>query len=288
MMQFRWLSLMFVATMAIAIMPLASAPLATRALAQPGGHAYDARLAEESVESARDALSGRGGMPWYDRERDDLRAINVPPEKAGDMSNRTSKWEDTSKPTPQSNTPAPNFSWTGSFWDALWTFAQVLFWIFVVILVGFLIYLLIKAYVEREDAAAVTSKSQFDFDDDGADENRIESLPFTVARPRGDLLDEARQQYQAGNYRLAVIYLFSYQLITLDRHQHIHLAKGKTNRQYLRELREHPQLRDVLEQTMVNFEDVFFGDHDLSRDEFEACWNRIDEFHRHVESQVAV
>jgi hypothetical protein len=280
---------MFVAMLAIAsIAPLAPAPVGGRVLAQSPDQKYDARIAEESVESARDALSGRGGMPWYDRERDDLRAIHVPPQKAGDMSNRKSKWEDTSKPKPQSTTAAPNFSWTGSFWDALWTIVQVLFWILVVVLVGFLIYLLVKAYVAREDAAAVTSKSQFDFDDGGADENRIESLPFTVARPRGDLLDEARAQYQAGNYRLAVIYLFSYQLIALDRHQHIHLAKGKTNRQYLRELREHPELRAVLEQTMIAFEDVFFGDHDFSRDEFEACWSRVDEFHRHVESQVAV
>jgi hypothetical protein len=245
-----------------------------------------AQAAEAPIESARDALSGRGGMPWYDREHDDLRAINVPPQTPGDMSNRKSRWEDTSQPAAPKQSTNTNFSW-GAIGDAFWQVLQVIFWLLVIALVGFLIYLLVRAYVQREDAAAVASNRSFDFGAED-DANRIESLPFTVARPRGNLLDEAREQYQAGNYRLAVIYLFSYQLITLDRHQHIHLAKGKTNRQYLRELRDKPELRAALEQTMYPFEDVFFGDHDLSREEFEACWNQLDKFHHHVEAQVAV
>ena len=263
---------------------LAMCMLALAAASAPLAHA---QAPEEPIESARDALSSRGGMPWYDRAKDDLRAINVPPQAPGDMSNRKSRWEDTSKPAPPKQPTNTNFNW-GTIGDAFWQVVRVIFWILIIALVGFLIYLLVRAYVQREDAAAVASNKSFDFGDDGDDANRIESLPFTVAKPRGDLLDEARAQYQAGNYRLAVIYLFSHMLLALDRHQHIHLAKGKTNRQYLRELREHPELRAALEQTMYPFEDVFFGDHDLSREEFEACWNQLDEFHRHVEAQVAV
>ena len=71
--------------------------------------------------------------------------------------------------------------------------------------------------------------------DDG-DAARIESLPFPVAAGRLDLLAEARRHYQAGNYGAAIVYLFSFQLVQLDKRQIIRLAKGKTNRQYLREV----------------------------------------------------
>jgi hypothetical protein len=65
------------------------------------------------------------------------------------------------------------------------------------------------------------------------------------------------------------------------------LARGKTNRMYLRELRQQPQLKSILELTMTAFEDVFFGNHNLSREEFEACWRQLDDFHKHVEQVAA-
>ena len=57
-----------------------------------------------------------------------------------------------------------------------------------------------------------------------------------MAAGRLDLLAEARRHYQAGNYGAAIVYLFSFQLVQLDQRQIIRLAKGKTNRQYLREV----------------------------------------------------
>ena len=45
----------------------------------------------------------------------------------------------------------------------------------------------------------------------------------------------ARLYEKRGNFNQAIIYYYSYQLVTLDRRQVIRLAKGKTNRQYLRE-----------------------------------------------------
>jgi hypothetical protein len=77
--------------------------------------------------------------------------------------------------------------------------------------------------------------------------------------------------------------LFSYQLVALDKRHVIHLAKGKTNRQYLRETRSREPLKNLLQRTMISFEDVFFGHHDLSRERFEESWQSLDEFHRHLE-----
>ena len=103
---------------------------------------------------------------------------------------------------------------------------------------------------------------------------RLDALPAKVI-PKGGLLDEARRHYEAGNYNLAIIYLYSYELIKLDQNQMIRLAKGKTNREYLRELASRPEVYSILAQTLVPFEDVFFGEHELTRERFEACWNQV-------------
>ena len=89
---------------------------------------------------------------------------------------------------------------------------------------------------------------------------------------------EARRLYEAGQYSDAIIYLFSYELVQLDKHHIIRLAKGKTNRQYIRETRQRPHLAAVLEITMIAFEDAFFGRKTLSREAFERSWQRLDEF----------
>ncbi len=60
------------------------------------------------------------------------------------------------------------------------------------------------------------------------------------------------------------------------------LAKGKTNRQYLREAGRERPLASLLERTMVTFEDVFFGRRALDREGFEICWNQLDQFERLV------
>jgi hypothetical protein len=58
------------------------------------------------------------------------------------------------------------------------------------------------------------------------------------------------------------------------------LSKGKTNRQYLREVGHRAPLRQLVEQTMVAFEDAFFGRHSLDQTRFESCWFRVGEFEK--------
>ena len=100
---------------------------------------------------------------------------------------------------------------------------------------------------------------------------------------KGGLLEEARRQYEAGNYNVAIVYLYSYELLKLDQNQMLRLARGKTNREYLRELSGRPEFYGILAQSLVPFEDVFFGEHELSRERFEACWNQVDRFNRLIE-----
>ena len=114
--------------------------------------------------------------------------------------------------------------------------------------------------------------------------DHVEALPFMRQRSLDDLLGQARQHYLAANYDEAIIYLFSYQLVELDRRNLIRLAVGKTNRQYLRELRGRGTLAGLVEHTMVAFEDVYFGGHRLTRQRFESAWDRLPEFESLVAS----
>jgi len=137
-----------------------------------------------------------------------------------------------------------------------------------VVIVIFLARAYLWSPAAEAQAAAVSPETS-------ADMQRLADLPVAE---RGDFLDRARRLYQAGNFDEAIKYLYSHQLVQLDRHQLVRLARGKTNRQYLGELRPRPVLREVLQQTMIAFEDVFFGDHRLDRRRFEECWSQLGRF----------
>lgn len=221
---------------------------------------------EAAVEQGREALGSQRRFPWYDGSNDDVRRVRVSiPWKSPDVSFNTKRRAG----------GAWNFSWLEL---AIWTGVLALF--------AALAYLLIRAYLNREDVAVSmpAGGAARDLLDDAA---RIEALPFRVRSGPLGLLDEARRHYEQGDYRQAIIYLFSYQLVEMDKQQIIRLAKGKTNRQYLRETRRRPLLESLIAQTMVAFEDVFFGDYPLDRARFESCWRRLGEFETLVAEQGA-
>lgn len=232
-----------------------------------------AQTAEDmpAVEAGRKALSRRTTYPWYDAQQDTIRRIDVKPPKTT-AANRNSKWE--SKPVAPMN-------WSPA-WGWLWEILKWVFWAGLIGLLVFLIVMFVRAFGYREGSFPVASAQECAAAP-GTAAATIESLPFQVPRPESDLLAEARRLYEAGRYGEAIIYLFSHQLVQLNQHQLIRLARGKTNRQYVGELRQRRDLRELLVQTMVAFEDVFFGRHELDRSGFEACWLRLDEFQTRLE-----
>ena len=203
---------------------------------------------DEAVENGRTALRRGYHRPWYDAEQDAIKRIDVR-ERAKSRSR---------------GIDAPRLD-----------FLSVLAWVLLGLLLLLAAYLLVLAYLRQENLVAQTQAQAAKRGYDVVD--RIEALPFMARRDQTDLLGQARRFYEAGNYAEAIVYLFSYQLVELDRHGILHLARGKTNRQYLHEARP-SGLRGLLEQTMVTFEDVFFGARSLDRDGFERCWNRLEEF----------
>jgi hypothetical protein len=231
---------------------------------------------EQAVEAGREALRGRTYYPWYDPQTDKVRRVEVaPPQKPPPPRNPNWKWPEWK-----------GFNWKWSIGDIFWTSLQVIFWALIVALFVWMVYLLTRVFLGRESVGAIASEESQHIEA-GATADRIENLPFEVRRPLGDLLSEARRLYQQGDFGQAVVYYFSYLLVELDRRQVIRLTRGKTNRQYLREIRrQRGEVAGLVERTMIAFEDVFFGDHLLDRERFESCWNGLEEFQKQLQPQA--
>ncbi len=223
-------------------------------------------LADENIEAGRRALQEAGDFPWYDAEADQLRRVPLKP--IAEPQANYSEWEAPAGP-----------NWLANFFAQLAPFIRWFVWALIVAAAVGLLALLAYALTRRQGGVS-PGGAGVDVLDLRREEESIERLPFQLRQPKADLLSEIRRQYEAGKYKEAIVYLFSYQLVLLDRYHHIHLAKGKTNRQYLREMGAAGELRRLLRGTMSAFEDVFFGDHSLDRQGFEACWKSLDEFQR--------
>jgi len=227
---------------------------------------------KQAEASARESLKSRA-YPWYDAGSDtgkqpEIEVHAEPSEEALDPGNRKSDWVyvETATSTGPSATMPP---WLAAL-------LEVLTWgVLAVVVVGAAVLLWWAFMVtatqspDRHQAAPATIDRTTDVD-------RVEELPFNI-RPQSDLLAESRRLFEAGDYTQAAVYLYSYKLLMLDRAQHIRLTRGKTNRQYLKELSIQP-LRDILQPTMVMFEDAFFGKHGITRKRFESCWDQVQPF----------
>lgn len=236
----------------------------------------------DAVDQTREVLTESGKIPWYDPQADELRPIKPRPQSPPDDPLRRSTWEAQTNPAAPKKPAAPGAVRGGGSISPLLQFLGIALLTALLVIVTLLLLFRAQlqkwtAFTELEEEAPGTSIAV----------DQIDALPVPVRSADGDLLAEARRQYEAGDYGSAIIYLFSYQLLQLDRHHMIRLAKGKTNRKYLREVQRTPELRGLLERTMIAFEDVFFGRHQLERERFEACWAGLDEFHRRLEQAPA-
>ena len=221
------------------------------------------------VVTAREALRAQSGTPWYDPDRDSIRRIRVTPPE--DDLHRQSRWAaDAASTVPTDEQPVSLF----------WRIMQILAWLTLAVLLVAVMWLLVWA-AGRLDRRGLTEGKTVDRAK--IDPERMEDLPMSIPPADRDLLAAARACYEAGDYGMAIIYAYAYQLMELDQHHAIQLRKGKTNRQYLRELRLEAALRELLRDTMLAFEDVFFGHHALSRPQFQRCWDSLDEFHQQLE-----
>jgi hypothetical protein len=218
-----------------------------------GGRLVLAAADNEDVRRGGEIL-GRGWAgrthPFYDSKTDDVRLIPVE-----------------QPPTPSN-----------------WSFDPRLVGYIVLGVLGILLILILIFFIRRIRTSQNAGEGSAGREAKGlSDVDRIEALPFRVQAGQGDLLAQATELYRQGRFAEAIVLLFSYFLVEMDKHQVIRLTKGKTNRQYLREIGARRSLRDLVERTMTAFEAVFFGHHPLDRQGFEACWSQVAEFQRLIE-----
>ncbi|MBL8827957.1 MAG: DUF4129 domain-containing protein [Planctomycetaceae bacterium] len=216
----------------------------------------------DRVTQIQGELSKFARYPWYDSAQDDLQTITVPPPRE------------------------PWFDWKWNFSGFNFNFSlgellRLLTWLLFAALLTWIIYKLCQTYLRREASQATWASNELDSADDRIEH---EALPLPTNEHWGDLLDRARQFFEQGNYRQAMIYLFSHQLVELNRQQVIHLSKGKTNRQYLREVRRQSTLAPLFERSIETFELAFFGNAALSREQFESVWRSQGEFQQQLAS----
>lgn len=198
----------------------------------------------EAVGEAQEAFRNSATFPWYDASKDSLAPLEL----------RT-------EPEQRRQLSLPWLKWVA--WGLLGAGLLLLAVLIVVSIRNFRS----TATPVQQAAGEVLLESE-----------GVEALPFMARRSRDDLLGEARRLYELGSYSEAIVYLFSYELVQLDRFSVIRLARGKTNRQYVRECAKLPPHRQLLERTMLAFEDVFFGGRVLDRAGFEACWQHVASF----------
>lgn len=105
--------------------------------------------------------------------------------------------------------------------------------------------------------------------------NRIEQLPFDLDVKNLDFRGRAKLASDQGDFRTAIVFLYSHALLYLDKKQLLHLRRGKTNRQYLSELVDFTQTANSFEHVMLVFERAFFGNRDVKLEEFERCWAEV-------------
>ncbi len=231
---------------------------------------------QQDAEDFGKAELERQGFNWYEESNQstqDLWRFKLKRAKSQNRRNVAGGTDD------QSTSPNYNFGnwWLPMFNTGTWIMLMVLFAVILAIIVWFSLQL---------EARSGNVLNSLELEEEDL-EYRIQQLPFELNdTTKGDLNMLAVRAANRGDHDKAVMLLFSHVLILLDRKDLIRLRKGKTNRQYLNEIRRHPDLTKYYEQVMVPFEDSFFGDHTVNKERFESCFNALDEFHRNVEEST--
>ena len=217
-------------------------------------------------------------MPWVDQETGEIAPVKIKERAAALTRDRSSIPEAPVKPPVKPINWMPN--WNFGNGQGLSTVASVLLYgggtIAVLLLVALMVWVFMNSRIEM--GSDMTSSRP-----DRSLAESIRHLPFEMDVQQGDFRQQAQAAYQAGDFRMALVFLFSHVLVTLDQAKLVRLKKGKTNRQYLRELSPSRPLVKYYGDVMVPFEQTFFGDYPITKDVFEDCWQGLEEFQNSVD-----
>ncbi len=212
-----------------------------------------------------DAVGQSRQFPWTNQNGD---PVLIEPKTTDDDA---SQLRHVVKPASIAARSVPSANWNPgsmSYW-----LTGLLFLLFLA-LAALVIYLVAK---RTEGKSAPTAAL-----DESRRRERIRALPFALDETTGDCRELAERARREGDYRRAMVYLFSHVLIFLDQHQVVRLKRGKTNRQYLVEARGNPDAAKYLSQLIDPFEAVFFGNKEIQAAQFESFWQALPRFEQVV------
>ena len=216
-------------------------------------------------------------MPWYDAEAGQLVPLGLQDRPSSDTNDR----EIVPLAQPDTSTRRrPNFNMNAPAWTEGLSF---LIWVGAGLLLAMLIGLLLWAFLRM-------NPRQDEGDEAESGESRrsiaesIQQLPFELQTATGDFRQLAWEAYQRGDLQRAATMLFSHVLVALDQRGFIRLKRGKTNRQYLAELRSYLPLKSYYQDVMLQFEQAFFGDYPVERSAFEHNWQQLETFQTKLDS----
>ncbi len=207
-----------------------------------------------------------GKFPWYSSESNSVQSVESSNKQSAASANRNSIAVQPPRPTVNRSTIT----------DLLHALYEKRIWLTIALIIA-IAALSIWFYMrfkttgpDRQNGRAQDRESM---------EDRIQELPFTLPQSSNLNFEErARDAADHGDYTEAMMLLFSFVLLSLDRKGIIRLHRGTTNRQYLRQIRSHDHLPTVYKKIMIPFEESFFGGHHIDQITFEQCWNQIESF----------
>lgn len=221
-----------------------------QSLAQPVEEAGPITTAN-AAEEGRNSLRSSYDYPWYDAANDTTRGLALPPDQT------------VAPPPPRTTNTQVTYGSNTSSADF-----EYLWWFLLAVAVLIILWLIIRTMQQRDpEWQAAKAKPQPGTLTSVA---RLTDLPVELSPRVTNMQDEARRLAGIGNYSLAIVYLYSHMLVRLTEARRIQLSKGKTNRQYLRELRSDPELWKFFSRALVQFEQSYFGDHPPSPALFDA------------------
>lgn len=268
-----WLCLSFVATSLHASKPQSSA-YGSLEYEFPSGQG-DAPGRAKIGDQDRTTINRSNHSVWFDSDDGSVRPIRR--SKSLDVADR------------HSSIAGPVQTSSANWWDSLrMSLGDFFSWIFrgwqillIVSLIGLLLvvgFIVLKYGVSfQERVRKMTAMSVQE-----KEKSKIQDLPFEVEQTKFGLLAQAERYRAAGDFSKAIVYLFSHALVEMDSARCIRLARGKTNRVYLRELRERDNLSGFTNQLVLAFEYAYFGKHVLSQDAFESIWQQVPAFDAYV------
>ncbi len=192
---------------------------------------------QEAVTSGQQALRRAQRFPWYDRSKDALRPIELP--------------------EPEELRPLERPVDTNWLRPVVWA-------LLIVAAIGLLLATAIGLSKRRWSNNAAVKPAR---------RGRVENLGFLEDNAPGDYLQLCLRESRAGRFERAIVYLYAHLLTELNDRQLVRLVRGKTNRQYLREVGD-PAMRAAMEVIVEAFEDAYFGHHRIEPDRFEWCWQQ--------------